>query len=138
MHSSTITAFLLPLLLSSVLAVPTPVQNEAATQSSPSAAQISIANGLQESGHPPESLWAKAGSPGRKRSIIGVQAAPAESPEAADPTAGISPEEQDLDQQAENAEYAQATGQDPQDHPENADMTATEPSFGENLSARST
>ena len=50
MHPSTITALLLPLLLSSVLAVPTPVQTEAASQTSPPPALVSMENGLEADG----------------------------------------------------------------------------------------
>ena len=125
MHSTTITAFLLPLLLSSVLAVPTPVQNEAATQSAPPPAQFSLENGLLKSRHPLEAAWVKAGSPGRKRSLKSRQfdgaaqevAEGNTSPANLDPEAGMSPADIDFEHSVDNTDYEMATGQihDPQD-----------------------
>ena len=84
MHSSTITAFLLPLLLPSVLAIPTRVQNnEAATPTGPTPV---------------------------KRSIIGVATGPAPTP---NPTAGISPEQLYVEEGMANEETAIAEGKDP-------------------------
>ena len=142
MHSTTITAILLPLLLSSVLAVPTPVQKETATQSGPPSAPVSLENGLLKSGQPLAAAWVSAGSPGRKRTLKGRQETPPESPEALHPNAGETPEDLDIEQGMANAEYAQATGQDPamcngscgrslkgqQEDPEVATTPATNPS----------
>ena len=149
MHSSTITAFLLPLLLSSVLAVPIRVQNKGATQSGPPAAQVSLENGLLKAGQPPAAAWLEAGLPVGKRSLKGRQADLAEayvaqgdtSPAALNPTAGETTEDLYNEQQMANAGYAQATGKDPamcyescgrsleggQDDPEAATTPTTDP-----------
>lgn len=113
MHPSTITALLLPLLLSSVLAVPTPVQTGAASQTSPPPALVSMENGVEKDGQTAvagliKAQWIAAHpdphpDDGSKRSLKGRQEDPYDSdddtaPAAVDPTEGISTQEQDIEQ----------------------------------------
>ena len=121
MHSSTITAFLLPLLLSSVLAVPTPVQKGPTEQSHPPPALTSLVNNLEKSGQPAAAEWAALDVPGRKRALKGRQPDLAATlvgegdtaPAAVNPNAGETTEALDAEQGMESEAQAQAAGQDP-------------------------
>ena len=116
MRSSTITAFLLPLLLSSVLAVPTRVQNRAPVNDSPASDLVNIETNIAEA-----EQSAAADAAGRKPSLKGRQPDVAATmvaegdtaPAAENPTEGESPEELYAEQGMESEDEAQAAGQDP-------------------------